>query len=116
MLRFQLKHPTTFEAVYREQMTLTLLWPTTEERLKLGAAVDMKDQATYPDFIDHIARNVWVGFKGEIGDEEGNAIPDTPENRKALLQVSDELFNFIVQSILNTKGEEDEGKDASGPA
>jgi hypothetical protein len=117
MLTFDLDRPDTFEAEFtasRGTMGLTLRRPATDEymtlasRYKLGTA-----NPNWSGMLKHIADHWWVGFK-DANDRSGSAIPNTPENRLKLLQVSEPLVSFILTQLRAEAGTDAEGNAASG--
>lgn len=81
---------------------------TRDELLKGNAAGEVSA------FADHVGRHWFRNFKN-LMDANKVAIPNTEENRVAILQDLG-LWAFIQEKILKAVGWNDEGKDDSGSA
>lgn len=93
-------------------MRLTLVTPSSGWRMQLAQSAGVGGDPHYDKFLEVIARDYWVDFDGAV-DQDGEPIPNNPENRYALLQASWSLANFVLLALNTEQERVAEGKGAS---
>ncbi len=116
---FTLNQGETVTATFKSgggSMELRLRVPTTSERWRLAHAAKLGGaNPRYSKMLEDVAREWWVGFSGAV-DSSGEPLLDSETNRFRLLQASQKLTGFVIETLTADDEKEAEGNADSASA